>query len=321
MATVTQISVRRRPLLGEFCAQRNGDREKKHRGELHHQERIAAVVKGGRAPRKREDRHQIKQYEGCDRGQSANDEHLWMRAKYFEHRHTDRFAVFQCGAKNRRFGDRQPDIKANQNERGTCEKRNPPAVGKEAVVRKILRQAEKNTAGEKESDGRAKLRKHSVPRALTGRSVFDCEQNRAAPFATEAQSLTQAAQRKQQRRHYADSRVRGKRADRDRRNAHREQERRPTSLFARFDRRNVRTGPSQTVEQRMRLRTWQATRAWPTSGRISERTGAERPALRRSRRCRNQRTRSLCRSGWQREPGRRCSSQARCLHCRRVCQD
>src|SRR6185312_15127934 len=74
--------------------------------------------------------------------------------------------------------------------------------------------------GEEKADGRAKLGKHSVECAAVGRRVFDGEQDSAAPFTAEADALSEAEEREQQRRGHADGFVRRQRADEDGRSAH-----------------------------------------------------------------------------------------------------
>ena len=48
--------------------------------------------------------------------------------------------------------------------------------------------------------GRPELREHAIPRALSRRRVLDRQQDRAAPFAAEAEPLTEPAERQHDRR-------------------------------------------------------------------------------------------------------------------------
>ena len=126
-------------------------------------------------------------------------------------------------AEDRRFGDGQAHVKADEDQRGAGEERNAPAEGEELVVGERFGEKQEYAAGKQKTDWRAELRKHSIPGALAGRGVFDGQQDGAAPFASQTQTLTEAAEREEQRRGHADLCVGRKKADGDRGNSHGEE--------------------------------------------------------------------------------------------------
>src|SRR4029077_17904992 len=82
------------------------------------------------------------------------------------------------------------------------------------------------------SDRRAELRKHAVPGTPPGRRILDREQHRAAPLATETQTLAEATEREEQWRGHADRTVSRQGANSHRGESHGEQRRDQCRLSA-----------------------------------------------------------------------------------------
>ena len=205
---------------------------------------------------------------------------------------------------DRSFGDGEADVEAEEHEHGAGEEGKAPAEGEELIVGERVGEQEKDSAGKEEADGRAELRKHAVPGAFAGRGVFDGEQDGAAPFASEADALAEAAEGEEQRRGDSDVCVGG-------------QQRRWRPWKVPWSRRAT----TRVVLRPMRSPKWpksaepmgRARKAMPkvaSEARVGgggvgcrERRGGGKPGPRRWRRCRSRKTRWWCRPGWRREPG------------------
>src|SRR5271156_2579923 len=174
-------------------------------------------------PGEGEDGHQVKNYESGERGENSDQE--WQRefAEDVEHRNFDAFLAAERFAEDRRFGDGQADVEAEEDESGAGQEGKAPAEGEELVVAELLGEDQEHASGKKKTCRRAELRKHSIPGAFTRRGIFDGEQDRAAPFASQTQTLTEAAEGEEQRRGQADFAVGGQQADGDGGDAHGEQ--------------------------------------------------------------------------------------------------
>ena len=146
-----------------------------------------------------------------------------MVAEDRQHRHVHALAAAERLLKDRRFGDRQPHVEADEDQHGAREKRQPPAECEELLVGEPRGEQQEDAAGEEEPDRRAELREHAVPRALAGRRVLDRQQHRAAPLAAETEALAEATQREENRRRDTDRAVGRQRADGDGGQAHRQQ--------------------------------------------------------------------------------------------------
>ncbi len=120
-----------------------------------------------------------------------------MTAKDDFDRHGDALVLFDGFAEFRRLGDLQTDIEADGDEGEAGDEGNAPSVVEEILVAHRFRQDEEEAGGKDEADRRAELREHGVPAALAGGSIFGGEQDGAAPFAAEAEALTEAAKRQQ----------------------------------------------------------------------------------------------------------------------------
>ena len=101
---------------------------------------------------------------------------------------------------HRSLGNRQTDVEADQHENRARDERKTPPVPKELIVPQRGGECEKHGGGHEESNRRTKLRKHAVPCASAGRSVFDRQEYRSAPLSTQSQALPEAAQREERRR-------------------------------------------------------------------------------------------------------------------------
>src|SRR5262245_21289853 len=101
---------------------------------------------------------------------------------------------------HRRFGNRQTDVEPDQHVNRAREERKTPSVRKELFVSQRGGECEKHRRRHEESNRCTKLRKHAVPCASAGRSVFDGQEYRPAPLSTQPQALPEAAQREERRR-------------------------------------------------------------------------------------------------------------------------
>ena len=176
-------------------------------------------------------------------------------AEHDDHRHLDALAAVHGVAEDRRLGDRQPHVQADEHQHRAGEERNPPPEAEELLVAEQARQQQEHAAREEEPDRRAELREHAVPRALARRRVLDREQHRAAPLAAQPQALAEPAQRQQQRRGDADRWRRSAAARSPPSTRPSSAARRPASPCARCGRRNGRTAPSRSAARGTRWRT------------------------------------------------------------------
>src|SRR6185436_13331994 len=103
------------------------------------------------------------------------------------------------------------------------QERDAPPECEELIVGEPTRECEERTPRKQKPDWCPELRKHPVPRPLSGRCVFNRQENGAAPLAAEAETLTEAAQREQARCGDPDGFVRRQDANGDRRDTHREE--------------------------------------------------------------------------------------------------
>ncbi len=160
----------------------------------------------------------------------------------------------------------------------------------------ICGQHDEDAGRAEEAERRAELREHAVPALLAARRVLGREQHGAAPFAAEAQALAEPAEREQRRRRDADRGVGRQQADRDGRQAHRQQRRDERRLapdaVAEVAEQRRADGPREERERERRERLQRRGRRDRRPGRTAAGTRAPRPC----RRCRNRRTRSSCRS-------------------------
>ncbi len=148
-----------------------------------------------------------------------------MLPKDNEHRDFDSLVSADRVAKHRSLGNGQPDVESDQHQHGARQERDPPAEREELLVGEPVGKRKKHCAGEKEPDGRTKLREHAVPGPLAGWRVLDRQEHGAAPLATEAEPLSEAAERQQDRSRNANRVVGRQRADHDGGNPHRQQRR------------------------------------------------------------------------------------------------
>src|SRR6476659_7915656 len=118
-----------------------------------------------------------------------------MVAKHDEHWHFHTFTAIEDLAKDRRLGNREADIQADEHEYRTGKEWNSPTEVEELLVGEVSRERQKHSAGKEETHWRAQLRKHPVPRMLPWRGIFNGQQHRAAPVAAETEALTETAER------------------------------------------------------------------------------------------------------------------------------
>ena len=134
---------------------------------------------------------------------------LGVAAEERHHGEPLRFSLVQRLLEDRSFRKREPHPQAQKNQHRARQKRNAPAKREKLPVGKATGEQQEHASGKDESGGRAELRKHSVEGALFRGSIFNREQHRASPFASEADSLAKAEDRQQKRRGKADRGVSG----------------------------------------------------------------------------------------------------------------
>ena len=119
--------------------------------------------------------------------------------------------------------DFQAHIQPDQHQYTAGDKRNPPAEAQELRIRQRGRQQQEDATRREETERRAELWKHPVPRAFPRWRVFRREQHGAAPFPAEPEALAEAAAGEEQRRQHADRGVGRQQADQHRGDAHGQQ--------------------------------------------------------------------------------------------------
>src|SRR5262249_42267355 len=114
-----------------------------------------------------------------------------------EHRHRHAFLRCNCPRELPCLGQAQAHVEPDPYEQGAGQKRNPPAPRDESCLVESLAQQKEGAGGTEKSDRGSQLREHSIPGSLAGRRILGREQDSAAPFATEPESLSEPAQREQ----------------------------------------------------------------------------------------------------------------------------
>src|SRR5262249_57046056 len=102
----------------------------------------------------------------------------------------------------------------------------------ELLIGEKVRQHDEAASREKEAERGAKLREHPVPCAFARWRILRRQKHRAAPLATEPDTLAETTERKQGRRDDADRVVSRQGADGDRRHAHGQERRDQRGLAA-----------------------------------------------------------------------------------------
>jgi hypothetical protein len=141
-------------------------------------------------------------------------------AQQRRNRHLDPFVLVECGSEYRRFGDLQPHIEAQRHQHRADEERHAPAPGFELFVRQAQCQREKQAIRGEKADRRTQLRKHAEPATLGRGCILSREQRGAAPFAAQADPLSEAQYAQQDRCERTDRVVAGHQADQRGTHAH-----------------------------------------------------------------------------------------------------